>query len=706
MNELVEKLKQLFKQIWDGLSPYIKKYTKKGRKIWKKYHVTKALVLFVLTISLFTSLYMFYLAKTANVAQLKAGLEQVTTVYDEDGEEAGTLYAQKGTFVSLDNISPNVVDALLATEDRRFYTHNGFDVIGIGRAAVGYVLKGGISGGGSTITQQLAKNAYLTLDQTLVRKMKELFLAIEIEKNYEKEEILAMYLNKSYFGNGVWGIEDASKKYFGVSAIEVTVPQAAVLVGMLKAPSSYNPIDHYDRALNRRNVVLKLMQENTILSQEEYDAFKETSIQLTDHYSSVDGYNYPYYFDAVINEASNKYGIKEEDLLNSGYKIYTSLNPTYQTQMQKSYESFSLFKQAEDGTAVQSASIAINPQTGGVEAVIGGRGEYTFRGFNRATQMKRPPGSVLKPLAVFTAALEAGYDIDSMLEDKKTSYGSDNYTPENLTKTYSETGVVPMYEAVAQSKNAPAVWLLNEIGLTRGIQKLKKFGIPIHEDDKYLGVALGGMTKGVSPLQIASAYTTFANEGVRVEPHFITKIVDATGAIVVDNTNPKRTKVTTPEVAEEMNSMLLGVYKNGTARNNQPRGYEVAGKTGSTQADFDGATNETADQWIVGYTPGIVVTSWMGFDQTTPTHHLTTNSSEGVGMLMKSELEHLLPHVHANAFAVPDAQEQVATKNQKDTLDSLKKTLRVIEEDVVKGAKKVKETTTDILKKVKEWLPR
>lgn len=701
-----EKIKKTAQQLWRKLLPYLKMYGIKTRKAWKKYHLTKIIILSFLTVSLFSSMYLFYLAKTANVSELKAGLEQVTTVYDENDEEAGTLYAQKGTYVSFEHISPKMVEALISTEDKRFYKHKGFDIIGIGRAAVGYVLKGGISGGGSTITQQLAKNAYLTLDQTLVRKFKELFLAIEIEKKYTKEEIITMYLNKSYFGNGVWGVQDASKKYFGKSAEELLVGEAAVLVGMLKAPSTYNPIDQYDKALARRNVVLKLMQDNQVLSQEEYETAKQKEINLNDQYVSTDGYKYPYYFDAVINEAVNKYGIKEEDLLNKGYKIYTSLNQTYQQQMQKSYDGFKQFKNAADGTVLQSASVALNPETGGVEAVIGGRGEYTFRGFNRATQMKRPPGSVLKPLAVYTSALEAGYEMDSMLEDTKRSYGSDDYTPENISKTYSESGEVPMYEALARSLNAPAVWLLNEIGVNRGISKLKQFGIPIHDDDKYLGIALGGMTKGVSPLQIASAYTVFANKGYRSDPHFITKIVDATGAVVVNNTSPKKKKVTSPETAEKMNSMLLGVFKNGTARNNQPNGYQIAGKTGSTQTDFEGATGGTADQWIVGYTPGVVVASWMGFDQTTADHHLTSNSSEGVGMLLKSEMEHILPHVQANAFDITEAENEITENNQKETIQKVKEKFREVEDQLKKGARKVKEKTSSLINSLKEFIPR
>src|SRR5699024_1886224 len=271
MDQLTQNIKKEIKKGWKKSKPYLQRWWWEIRKLWKKYHLTKIAILSFLMISLFSSVYLFYLAKTANVATLRAGLEQVTTIYDREEEESGTLYSQKGTFIPLEEISPDVVKALVSTEDKRFFEHKGFDVVGIGRSAVKFVLKGGrIAGGGSTITQQLAKNAYLTLDQTLVRKFKELFLAIEIEKHYSKEEILEMYLNKSYFGSGVWGVEDASKKYFSKSADALSLEEAATLVGMLKAPSRYNPIDHYDRAIQRRNVVLQLMEENKIISEDEF----------------------------------------------------------------------------------------------------------------------------------------------------------------------------------------------------------------------------------------------------------------------------------------------------------------------------------------------------------------------------------------------------------------------------------------------------
>ena len=686
MNEspFFDKVKKALLIFWEWIKPYLIKFHKKRQRVWKRYQINKIILLTVLTIALAASVYLLYLAKTANVSTLKAGLEQTTTIYDVNNEEAGTLYSQKGTFVSIDEVSDSIEQAVISTEDKRFYKHSGFDPIGIARAAVGYILNGGnIVGGGSTITQQLAKNAYLTLDQTVIRKLKELFLAIEIEKVYTKDEIIEMYLNNSYFGNGVWGVEDASQKYFGKSAADVTLSEAATIAGMLKAPSNYNPIDNYDNAISRRNVVLDLMATNELVTQEEVDELKAQELTLVDAYSEKEGYQYPSYFDAVINEAMYTYDLSEEAVLNKGYKIYTSLNQDYQRAMDVTYENDYLFQNAADGTLLESGSVALDPETGGVFAIYGGRKEHTFRGFNYATQMVRQPGSIIKPLAVYTAALEQGYSIDSLLVDEPLPYGKDKYTPENVDDQYE--GEVPMYQALAESKNAPAVWLLNEIGLNKGFKKVEEFGIPLvegTEGDEYLGLALGGLSKGVSPLQMASAYTTFANEGVMSEGHFITKIVDATGAVIVDNTNSKKTKITTPEVAEQMTSMLMGVFTNGTAQNNNPSGYTIAGKTGSTEVTFNDSGG-TTDQWTVGYTPDIVIATWMGFDPTDENHYMTTGSSTGVGPLFKQQMENILPYTELTAFNTQSAEKIVAEEAEnedgsndwkqgvKDTIDSI-----------------------------------
>ncbi|MFP7307226.1 transglycosylase domain-containing protein, partial [Enterococcus faecalis] len=447
----MDNLKQFFSKVgvglrhfWTWIKPYLIQFHQARKRIWKKYQINKIFLLIGLVVALGASIYLFYLAKSANVETLKSGLSESTRVYDESGEEVGKLFGQKGTFVELDNISPYIQDAVISTEDRGFYQHKGYSIKGIARAVVGKLTFGKIGGGGggSTITQQLAKNAYLTQEQTLDRKARELFLAIEIEKKYSKKDILAMYLNNSYFGNGVWGVQDAARKYFGVDASQVTVGEAATLAGMLKGPGIYNPIDYIDNATARRNTVLQLMVDNKKLSQEE--ANQEASVNLASllndtYVGDENSYKYPYYFDAVIDEAVNRYKFKEEDILNKGYKIYTSLNQGYQDAMDATYKNDALFPpNAEDGAMVQSGSVAIDPKTGGVQALVGGRGEHVYRGFNFATQTKRSPGSSLKPISVYTPALEAGYKPDSILEDKPQDY----YPAQNYSRTYS--GEVPM----------------------------------------------------------------------------------------------------------------------------------------------------------------------------------------------------------------------------------------------------------------------
>ncbi len=647
------KIKTALVSFWRWLKPYLSQFHQWRKRIWKKYHVNKIILLLGLIVVLVMSVYLFILAKQANVETLKSGLSQSTVIYDKNNEEAGTLYAQKGTYVELDKISPYIQDAVISTEDRNFYHHHGFDIKGIARAAVRMVLsRGGTSGGGgSTITQQLAKNAYLTLDQTFDRKAKELFLAIEIEKKYSKEEILTMYLNNAYFGNGVWGVQDASRRYFGVDAANVTLGEAATLAGMLKGPGIYNPIDHPENANNRRNTVLSVMADNGKITKEQETAESQTNIanNLNDTYTNSEtGYRYPYYFDAVIDEAVEEYGLKEEDVMNKGFKIYTSLDQNYQQQLEATYQNNQLFPpNASDGAMVQSASVALDPKTGGVRALVGRRGDHVFRGFNFATQMRRSPGSTIKPLSVYAPALEAGYKPDSILKDEPQSY----YEAHNFDGTYQ--GEVPMYQALAQSLNLPAVWLLHEIGLQKGFDKTEEFGLPLDDSDKYYGLALGGLKRGTSPLTMASAYSAFANDGKIYTPHLITKIVDSTGAVIIDNTDAQSKQVVSKETADEMTSMMLGTFSNGTGVAANPYGFTVAGKTGTTETSFD--ATKANDQWIVGYTPDVVISTWMGFEEASELHFLEGTSGNVVGKVFKSAAEGILPYTEQAPFEVANA---------------------------------------------------
>ena len=327
------------------------------RRFWRRFHLTKIFLILGLTFGLVVGGYLFYVAKTTNVKDLQNALKATTLIFDKDGNEAGSLSGQKGTYVELTEISQDLQNAVIATEDRTFYENGG---INYSRFILA-ILTAGRSGGGSTITQQLAKNAYLSQDQTIERKAKEFFLALEINKKYSKQEILTMYLNNSYFGNGVWGVEDASKKYFGVSASQLSLDQSAVLAGMLKGPEIYNPLYSVENATNRRDTVLQNMVAAGFIDQGTADQAAAVGIggQLVDAYAGKsEDYRYPSYFDAVINEAVNDYGLTEEEIVNNGYRIYTELDQNYQASMQVIYSNVSLFPVAEDGTMAESGSVA------------------------------------------------------------------------------------------------------------------------------------------------------------------------------------------------------------------------------------------------------------------------------------------------------------------------------------------------------------
>jgi penicillin-binding protein 2A len=652
------------KQFWAWVAPYLRKIGRAIAWVFSRFQLIRWAILIGLTVILCASAFFTYKAKTADVQDIKSTLQTKTTIFDRENKQAGTLYGQKGTYVELEQISPSIQNAVLSTEDRTFYSNWGFSIKGILRSVVNLVLhRGEITGGGSTITQQLAKNTLLTQQQSYLRKAQELFLAVQLTKVYSKKDILTMYLNNAYFGNGVWGVEDASERYFGKHASALDASEGATLAAMLRSPSYYNPVDHMDHALARRNLILGLMVDNQKLTQTEAQVAKSKSLTLLDNYSASNGEAYPYFFDSVIEEAQ-KDGISQDDIVNKGYKVYTTLDPTYQTKMQEAFDNDANFPaNAADGTPAQAASIAVDPTTGGVLAVVGARGTHVYLGFNYATQLQRSPGSTIKPLMVYTPALEHGYAYDSTLVDKKLSYGKNNYTPTNATGTY--TGSLPMYLALANSVNTSAVWLLNKIGVQTGVKSLERFGITLKKKDQNLAAALGGVTTGFSPEIMARAYAAFANGGYLPQTHFIRKIVDATGKTVVDNTSNPKKRIIKEKVAKSMTSMMLGTFKYGTGTSAAPSGYTVAGKTGSTEVPSDWGYG-TRDQWVVGYTPDIVVATWTGFATTNSTHFLQGTSESGVAPIFKAEMASILPTTPQTSFDTKDAK-QMATLQTPDT---------------------------------------
>lgn len=623
------------------------------RRFWRRYHLTKIVIILGLSVGLLVGTYLFAIAKSTNVNDLQNALKTRTLIFDREEKEAGALSGQKGTYVELTDISKDLQNAVVATEDRSFYKNDG---INYGRFFLA-IVTAGRSGGGSTITQQLAKNAYLSQDQTVERKAKEFFLALELTKKYSKEQILTMYLNNAYFGNGVWGVEDASKKYFGVSAAELSLNQAATLAGMLKGPELYNPLNSVETSTNRRDTVLQNMVAAGYIdkNQETEAAGTDMASQLQDKYEGkVSDYRYPSYFDAVVNEAVSKYNLTEEEIVNNGYRIYTELDQNYQANMQVVYENTSLFPKAEDGTHAESGSVALEPKTGGVRSVVGrvaGDNKPGFRNFNYATQSKRSPGSTIKPLVVYTPAVEAGWALNKQLDNHTMQY--DSYQVDNYAgiKTSPE---VPMYQALAESLNLPAVATVNDLGINKAFEAGTRFGLDMEKVDRVLGVALGGGVE-TNPLQMAQAYAAFANEGLMSEAHFITRIENASGQVIKSHKNTQK-RVIDKSVADKMTSMMLGTFTNGTGISSSPTDYVMAGKTGTTEAAFNSVY--TSDQWVIGYTPDVVITHWLGFPTTDKNHYLAGSTSNGAAHVFRSMANTILPYTPGSTFTVENAYKQ------------------------------------------------
>ncbi|HGC7623850.1 TPA: penicillin-binding protein PBP2A [Streptococcus agalactiae] len=615
------------------------------RRFWRRYRIGKLLFIALMAFILIFGSYLFYLSKTATVSDLQSALKTTTTIYDKNKEYAGKLSGQKGTYVELNAISDHLKNAVIATEDRTFYENNGvnFKRFFLAVATLGKF------GGGSTITQQLAKNAYLSQDQTIKRKAREFFLALELTKKYSKAEILTMYLNNSYFGNGVWGVEDASRKYFGTSAANLTVDEAATLAGMLKGPEVYNPYYSVENATNRRDTVLAAMVDAGKLTKSQ--AKEAASIgmknRLADTYAGkINDYRYPSYFDAVVNEAIDTYGISEKDIVNNGYKIYTALDQNYQSGMQKTFDDTSLFPVSDyDGQSAQGASVALDPKTGGVRGLVGrvqSTKDAQFRSFNYATQSKRSPASTIKPLVVYSPAIASGWSIDKELPNKVQDFHG--YKPSNYGGI--ETESIPMYQALANSYNIPAVYTLDKLGINKAFTYGRKFGLNMSSANKELGVALGGSVT-TNPLEMAQAYSTFANDGIMHRAHLITRIETANGKLVKQFTDkPKR--VISRSVASKMTSMMLGTFSNGTAINANVYGYTMAGKTGTTETDFN--PNLSGDQWVVGYTPDVVISQWVGFKKTDKHHYLTDSSAGTASNIFRTQASYILPYTKGSSF--------------------------------------------------------
>ncbi|MCM3745383.1 PBP1A family penicillin-binding protein [Sporosarcina luteola] len=606
------------------------------------------------------------LISSSDVSKLEEPEPRPTFIYDQNGEIVSKISNSNIEGVPLHQIPKELIEAVISVEDQQFYKHNGINYFGVARAFTQNMLTGEVVAGGSTITQQLSKNVFLTQERTYSRKFKELLIAKNVERTYSKDDILERYLNQIYFGEGAWGVQRAAEVYFGKDVSELTLSESATLAGLIKAPTHLSPYKNKEKSLARRNIVLSLMKSEKYISQAEFDEAVGQEIVLAD--SSLTNYKgkYPYYIDHIIDEAVNKYDLTKNEVLSGGLHIYTELNPVIQDALEEVYEDERYFPESKPDQLIQSASVFLNPKTGGITALVGGRGEYTYGRFNNATQLVRQPGSTLKPL-VYTAALEQGYHISDLLVDEPINI--DGYSPKNFDQKFR--GRVTMYDAVAQSYNIPPVWLLHQIGIEKGVRAVERFGIPLDDHDHNLGLALGGLHKGTSPLRMAQAFAAFANDGVMMEAHAIVKIKDSEGE-VIGKWREQSQEVTDAEVAQQMTYMLQGAVEVGTAQKAQLSGLEVAGKTGTTQLPFTGVDG-SKDHWFVGYTPDLVGAVWLGYDKTDAEHYLTSTSSFTAPPIFAQVLSRSISELPTKKFDLPliakkkkELEEQKAKLKEKE----------------------------------------
>lgn len=593
----------------------------------------------------------------------KLALKQTTTLVDENGEFITHLFIEHREPVSLKEIPDHVKHAFIAIEDARFYEHVGIDVRAIVRALYRDLLAGEKVEGGSTITQQLVKRVFLTSEKTFLRKTKEVLIAINLERRYSKDEILEMYLNEIYFGHGAYGIQAAAKFYFNKDVSELSIEEGALLAGLPKAPNSYSPLVDIEKSKQRRNLVLTVMERQGYLEEDVAKRLKETEVTIDVRPLPEENEAYFTYIDMVIDEAEKKYGISNEELLTGGYRIVVPMNVHIQ---ERSYEKILRDEYFPSGNEdAEAAFVLIDAKTGGVLAVCGGR-EYVRLGLNRVN-VKRQPGSTFKPLAVYAPALEfGGFQPYSLLKDEKIDY--DGYVPRNYDDKYR--GAVTMYEAVRDSINASAVWLLNEIGIDTSLSLLTKFGFDIK--DRGLAIALGGLTDGVTPMQLANAYQVFANEGKRIEPYFIKEIYNAEG-VKIGEADVRKERIISAQTAWYMTRMLEAVVREGTGRHGSVRSA-LAGKTGTTS--YPGVEGATMDAWFVGYTPNVVGALWMGYDVTTTERFLHGGSAYPT-VLFKDIINELPRSLSASQFEKPARVEELPPPVTLPTISDLKATLAV-----------------------------
>ena len=571
--------------------------------------------------------------------------KQTSFLYDKNNVQYASLHGVENRETVLSSAIPDLVKkTFVAVEDKRFYQHIGVDPIRIIGSALNDIRSGSAKEGASTITIQLARNAFIGVEdrtaKTLTRKIQEAILAIQLEHEYTKDEILTFYLNRIFLGESSFGIKAAAKTYFGENLDKLEPDQVALLAGLPQAPSQYNPYIHPDSAKSRRTVVLGVMRDAGIITSQEYNTYKDTPFTYVDTMKKTLGgaqktsvsetsYKYPYFDDYVIEELESTYNLTPDQIFSGGLKIYTTVNPKIQDAAEAAFADPANFPKGFDKTKVEGAMTVIEPSTGAIQAMVGGR-DYTTRGLNRAWQSPRPPGSTIKPLVVYGPAIEkGGYFPGTVLDDMPVSYNQGTgkaWAPTDFdTIDKGWKGLITMRYALEDSVNVYAVKLLSQIGVDYGWKFGKdNLGLPLEQGDRNLTLALG--TPNISTLEMASAYGVYANNGVSVTNHAIVRVEDAKGNLLI---TPKITKnrVMKETTAYIINDMLRSVVTDGTAVSAQIGNWAVAGKTGTTSLDPNlyGNKSGNPDAWFAGYTPNYAGVVWMGYDSDPDGQHYLRN---------------------------------------------------------------------------------
>lgn len=605
---------------------------------------------------------------TFNPEQLAGA--NTTLLYDRNDNLFNSLHgAENRVDVRLEQVPPALIQAFIATEDKDFYNHHGVNFKGIARAVLRNFQVGDLTGqGASTITQQLARSSFLTTDKNWARKIKEMFLAFKIEATYSKDEILEMYLNKIYFGAGAYGVQAAAHTYFGKDVGQLTLPECSMIAGLAQSPSGYNPYTNMDSAKARQKQVLNSMVVSGYISSEQSSEAFNTPIVLAKSQNTA--VNHGFYTDAVIDEASailaatKEYANTDSAIYTAGLRIYTNLNSDLQLYAEEYFKNSSNFPAGiNKDTPVQAGMAVIDSSDGGVLAIMGGREYEQARGFNRATNAYRQPGSSIKPLTVYSPALEQGYMPYFSLNDAPVSYNTGNgvWKPANYDGVYR--GYITMRTAVKYSVNTFAVQMEDKIGVKHGFEMGRSLGLSLVDtqgtnDLNLAALGLGGLTKGVTPVQMAGAYAAFSNGGIYNKPHFINRIETMSG-LTIYRYEPNGQRVMSEETSWLMNNMLQTVVESGTGTRAKVPNVPTAGKTGTTE--------EMTDIWFCGVTPHFSAAIWMGYDE--QKYKMVNVAGGGAPALMfKAMMQRAQQGVSAGSWPMPSGVTQVTVCSQSGKL--------------------------------------